>query len=199
MPTAADTRALRVLLVNDCPEKAQAIATELERAGYVTDSRTASTAETLREVLTGFSPDVVLASHSLERLDTFETLKALTAARPGCPVIVLADDIDAHTAVDVLRAGAEDIVRLDRIERLQPAVESAVGVRQRLKALSPRQLEVLSLVAQGNTSPEIAVRLNISVKTVETHRGELMKRIGARDVVGLVHYALRVGLVSNAA
>ena len=57
-------------------------------------------------------------------------------------------------------------------------------------------MEVLRLMAQGLTTPEIARRLNLSGKTIETHRGEIMKRIGIHDIVGLVRYAVRVGLVS---
>jgi DNA-binding NarL/FixJ family response regulator len=58
---------------------------------------------------------------------------------------------------------------------------------------------VLKLVAQGHRTREIAKELKLSVKTVESHRGELMKRLGVRDVVSLVHYAMRVGLIPSAA
>ena len=51
-------------------------------------------------------------------------------------------------------------------------------------------------MAEGLTTPEIARRLSLSSKTVETHRGEIMKRVGIHDIVGLVRYAVRVGLVS---
>jgi DNA-binding NarL/FixJ family response regulator len=57
-------------------------------------------------------------------------------------------------------------------------------------------MEVLRLMAQGLTTPEIARRLSLSAKTVETHRGEIMKRVGIHDIVGLVRYAVRVGLVT---
>jgi DNA-binding NarL/FixJ family response regulator len=57
-------------------------------------------------------------------------------------------------------------------------------------------MEVLRLMAEGFTTPEIAKELNLSGKTVETHRGEIMKRVGIHDIVGLVRYAVRVGLVS---
>jgi len=61
--------------------------------------------------------------------------------------------------------------------------------------LSPRQREVLQLIAEGHSTKEIAHRLALSVKTVETHRAELMVRLGIRDVAGLVRYAVRTGLV----
>jgi DNA-binding NarL/FixJ family response regulator len=72
-------------------------------------------------------------------------------------------------------------------------------VRRPLEKLTRRQIEVLKLVAEGLRTREIAKQLKLSVKTVESHRGELMKRLGVRDVVSLVHYAMRVGLISSAA
>jgi len=67
-----------------------------------------------------------------------------------------------------------------------------------LDKLTPRQIEVLRMVAEGHRTREIALRLKLSVKTVESHRGEIMKRLEIHDVVGLVRYAMRVGLVSPA-
>src|SRR5207247_10998126 len=61
--------------------------------------------------------------------------------------------------------------------------------------LTPHQREILQLIAEGKTTKEIAFLLNLSVKTVETHRAQLMERLAIRDVAGLVRYALRTGLV----
>jgi DNA-binding NarL/FixJ family response regulator len=65
-----------------------------------------------------------------------------------------------------------------------------------LQDLTPRQREVLQLIAEGHSTKEIAYKLNLSVKTVETHRGELMNRLNIHDVAGLVRYAIRTGLVT---
>jgi DNA-binding NarL/FixJ family response regulator len=61
--------------------------------------------------------------------------------------------------------------------------------------LTPRQREVLKRIAEGRTTKEIAFDLGLSVKTVETHRAQVMDRLGIRDVAGLVRYAMRTGLV----
>ena len=61
--------------------------------------------------------------------------------------------------------------------------------------LTPRQSEILELVAAGQTTKTIARRLGISVKTVEAHRAQLMDRLGIHEVAGLVRYAIRIGLV----
>jgi DNA-binding NarL/FixJ family response regulator len=63
--------------------------------------------------------------------------------------------------------------------------------------LTPRQREVLQLIAEGRTTQEIAERLQVGVKTVETHRAQLMERLDIHDVAGLVRYAIRTGLVSS--
>jgi DNA-binding NarL/FixJ family response regulator len=65
-----------------------------------------------------------------------------------------------------------------------------------LQDLTPRQREVLQLIAEGHSTKEIAYKLNLSVKTVETHRGELMNRLNIHDLAGLVRYAIRTGLVT---
>jgi DNA-binding NarL/FixJ family response regulator len=62
--------------------------------------------------------------------------------------------------------------------------------------LTPRQREILQLIAEGATTKEIARKLGISVKTVEMHRAQLMERLGIHDVAGLVRYAIRIGLVT---
>ena len=62
--------------------------------------------------------------------------------------------------------------------------------------LTPRQREILQLIAEGNTTKRIAQILNISVKTVETHRSQLMEQLNIHDVAGLVRYAIRLGLVT---
>src|SRR5207245_10885943 len=68
-----------------------------------------------------------------------------------------------------------------------------MGVHDPLAELTPRQREVLRLIAEGHSTRDIASTLNISVKTVETHRGQLMKRLDIHHMAGLVRYAIRIG------
>ena len=63
--------------------------------------------------------------------------------------------------------------------------------------MTTRQREILQLVAEGKSSKEIASLLDLSVKTVESHRGQIMERLGVHDLTGLVRFAIRVGLVSS--
>ncbi len=75
------------------------------------------------------------------------------------------------------------------------AEEDNVEKKENIK-LSPRQNEILHLIADGLTTKEIAKKLDISVKTVEAHRSQLMRELGIHDIAGLVRYAIRTGLVS---
>jgi DNA-binding NarL/FixJ family response regulator len=71
------------------------------------------------------------------------------------------------------------------------SVESAT-----LDGLTPRQREILQLVAEGRSTKEVAALLDLSIKTVETHRSQIMARLDIHDVAGLVRYAIRTGLVN---
>jgi DNA-binding NarL/FixJ family response regulator len=118
--------------------------------------------------------------------------------RPTVPVIMMAAPGDEHRTASWIRAGVEEVVRRDSAGQTAEAVERAVEVRQPLSRLSPRQIEVLRLITEGMTSREIASRLRLSEKTVETHRSAVAQRLGIRDVAGLVRYSARVGLTSLA-
>jgi len=155
--------------------------------------------EAFTQALREFAPDVVLSDDVLENFDTRAALEVVQNVRPTAPVIVVAGALERHSAASFVRAGAEDLVLKSCLDRLAPMIECALAVRRRLEKLTPRQMEVLRLMAEGLTTPEIARRLLLSTKTIETHRGEIMKRVGIHDLVGLVRYAMRVGLVSPAA
>jgi DNA-binding NarL/FixJ family response regulator len=75
-------------------------------------------------------------------------------------------------------------------------VKSASAEPDPLAGLTTRQREILQLVAEGKSSKEIATLLDLSAKTVESHRAQIMERLGVHDLTGLVRFAIRVGLVS---
>jgi DNA-binding NarL/FixJ family response regulator len=77
----------------------------------------------------------------------------------------------------------------DYVQRLREAPDAGSG-------LTPRQTEVLQLIAEGLSTKDIARRLDLSVKTVETHRTQLMRQLDIHEIAGLVRYAMRIGLVS---
>ena len=143
-----------------------------------------------------FHPDVILSDDALTQLNARAALRLVQHLRPTAPVIIIAGSLDDQAAVASLRAGAESVVMKNNLRSLRPVIDAAISSRRPLELLSPRQIEVLRLVAEGNSTREIATQLHLSIKTVETHRSAIIKRLGIHDVVGIVRYALKVGLVS---
>jgi DNA-binding NarL/FixJ family response regulator len=95
-----------------------------------------------------------------------------------------------------VKSGADDYISKDDLSRLVPAIRHALSIRKPLERLTPRQREVLCLLSQGFATRDIASRLSLSVKTIETHRAEVMKRLGLHDVPRLVRFAIRVRLIA---
>jgi len=165
-------------------------------------------------------PDVLLLDVALPQLNGIEVAERLRDT-PGTRVLILSMFANEEYVLRSLRAGAagyllkdSTVVELASALRsvadggsyLSPAVSGHVlaayvrrvgdeGVPPE-PALTPRQREVLQLIAEGHGTKEIASRLSLSAKTVETHRAQLMERLGIHDVAGLVRYAIRAGIVS---
>ncbi len=183
---------LRILLLEDSVADAELVQQELARAGIAAAIQRVESEHAFARALQEFAPHVILSDHSLTQFDARAALELVRSIRPTTPLIVVTGEA---ALVACLKAGAEDCVLKWKLSRLGPAIEAALAVRRPLGKLSPRQIEVLRLLAEGHATREIARRLSLSVKTVETHRAEIMRRLGIRDLAGLVRYALRVGVV----
>ncbi len=163
-------------------------------------------------------PDAVLLDIAMKGMGGLETAAKFREQFPGVKVLILSMHSSEEYVLQALRAGAvaylikdsataELELALRSVMRgetyLSPAISRQVveGYVQRVGAaaaedpLTPRQREVLKRVAEGRSTKEIAYELGLSVKTVETHRAQIMERLGIRDVAGLVRYAMRTGLV----
>jgi DNA-binding NarL/FixJ family response regulator len=162
-------------------------------------------------------PDVALIKTPLSRLKGVEVVVQVRKEWPWVHVIVLS----AHTDVEFLRqaqgCGAAGYLTMnDSASELELAIKTVAFGKTHIsssvidplvdlvsygagdgtkKALTPRQREVLRLLAQGNSTKRIALLLNISVKTIETHRMLLMERLDIHDIAGLVRYAIKAGLI----
>lgn len=164
-------------------------------------------------------PDVVLMDIAMPGLNGLEAATRVSEDFPGVNVVILSMHANEEYVLRALRAGAAGYLLKDADPaELELAVRAAVRGEtylsprisrqvteyvQRtgeetssLERLTPRQREVLQLIAEGHTSRGIAHILDISVKTVETHRAGLMDRLGIRDIAGLVRYAIQKGIVS---
>lgn len=166
-------------------------------------------------------PDLVVMDISMKELNGIEATAQIKAEMPDTRVLILS----MHTTEDfvrrAIRAGAsgylvKDSAPLDLQMAIAAVMRNEIYLSPRiskhvvagflggnggpeassLDALTSRQREILQMVAEGKSTKEIAFELDVSVKTVETHRAALMERLDIRDVAGLVMYAVRHGLVS---
>ncbi len=189
---------LRVLLIDDTGTSIDALVGALRQPGREVLVERADSEEALVSLLRGFWPDVVFTAQQPGQLALPAIMAAVRTVRPTVPVILLAAPGEEHRTAAWIRAGIEEVVSHDALGQAADALQRALEVRQPLARLSPRQIEVLRLITEGLTSREIASRLRLSEKTVETHRSAVAQRLGIRDVAGLVRYAVRVGLTSLA-
>jgi DNA-binding NarL/FixJ family response regulator len=172
------------------------------------------------EAIQAQQPDMVLLDIGLPGMNGLEVAERLARDGSRTKVVILSMHATEEYVLTALRAGAVGYLLKDAsVQELQfalqavrrgetylsPAISRHVidGYVQRVgtdapvdETLTPRQREVLQLVAQGQSTKEIAHRLGLSGKTVETHRSQLMERLKIYDVAGLVRYAIRIGLIS---
>lgn len=194
-PTLKD---LRILLLEDDDQDAENVTHALEHTDPTWVVRSVRTEGEYASALESFLPDVILSDHSLGSLGPMEALHLAQRSRPGSPFLIVSRSCEP-TVFECLKAGAADFVEKSDLARLGPAITAALQARAPLRKLSNRQLEVLQLLTSGSSTRSIAERLGLSVKTVETHRAQVMKRLGIRDLAGLVRFSIYVGLVSAAA
>ncbi|MGZ8445538.1 MAG: response regulator [Candidatus Binatia bacterium] len=163
-------------------------------------------------------PDVIIADMTMPVLSGLEALRRLKAAKSAAKVIILTMHPDAELATEAFRAGASGyVLKVSAGEELITAIEEVVQGRMYLTPLitkdiisrltepapkpavklSPRQLEVLRFIAEGRRMKEIAAILDLSTRTVETHKYEMMRSLGVESTAELVRYAIQIGLVES--
>ena len=189
---------------------------DIEVVGEAVDGREAM------ELVEALRPDVLVMDLEMPGMSGMEAARRIRAKRWPVRILVLTMHKDSQYILQVLRTGAlgyilKDAAVLDLVEGirtvhrgevyLSPAVSTQVvgGLLDRLElgeaaaspldALTDREREVWQLIAEGHSRREIARRLYISPKTVDTHRSNLMRKLGVRDEVSLIRLAIRYGLV----
>ncbi len=174
------------------------------------------------ELAQSLKPDVVCLDVSMPRMNGVEATRRIRAALPSIGVVILTMHEDEDYVFELVKAGASGYVLKRASARdLVDAVHAVAGghtflhpmiarrlvadhdtassrdeERRRFDGLTEREREVVRLIADGLTNREIAERLHISVKTVETHRTHIMEKLDLHDRAHLVRYAVRKGLVT---
>lgn len=168
-----------------------------------------------------FHPELVLMDIMMPELDGLGAAVQVAAVSPQTRVVILSMNSGADSVLSAMRVGAagyllKDVspaeleLALRSVARGQTYLSAAASrhviagyvrgtsaAATPLERLTPRQREVLQLIAQGSTTKEVARKLKISVKTAETHRSQLMQELEIHDIAGLVRFAIRSGLISS--
>jgi DNA-binding NarL/FixJ family response regulator len=207
---------VRILVVDDHAVVRRGIRSLLESTEGWEVCGEATTGRDAVEQCRRLRPDIVVMDLSLPDLNGLEATRQILKASPETEVLALTMHHSEELTRDVLQAGArgyvlksdasEDLIAaVDSLRQHKPFLTSAVtefvlgDYLQRREgaddlapaALTPREREIVQLVAEGHSSKEAAVRLGLSVKTIETHRANIMKKLHLRSVSDVVRYAIR--------
>jgi DNA-binding NarL/FixJ family response regulator len=216
LPAASSS--IRVVLADDHALVRAGMRSLLNGMSHVEVVGEAASGEEALELAARENPDVVLMDIAMKGISGLDAAARMRERLPEVRVVILSMHAGEEYVLQALRAGAVGYLLKDAATgELELAIRSVmrgeswfspavsrqvvegyvqrVGGESAAEVLTARQREVLRLVAGGKSTKEIAFDLNLSVKTVETHRAQIMERLGIRDVAGLVRYALRTGLV----
>jgi DNA-binding NarL/FixJ family response regulator len=211
---------IRILIADDHKIVREGLRTLLQNRGDIEVIGEADNGRTVVALAAELRPDIIIMDVAMPDLNGIEATRQITGGRVAAKVLALSMHSDSRFVTRMLQAGAQGYLLKDcAFEELALAIDTIVGdgvylspgvtgvvVRDYVQhlaegdagiaALSPREREVLQLVAEGLTTKDIAGKLHISVKTVETHRKQIMDKLEIRSVAELTKYAVREGLTS---
>lgn len=208
---------ITVVLADDHAVVAQGLAALLKEDFTLLE--TVHDGRALVEAVTRLHPEVVVTDISMPILNGLDAIRQIKVARPKTGVIILTMHIEPDLAVEAFRAGASGyVLKTSPAEELVEAVRQVAQGRAYLTSLiakdlisvlleakqeapageklTGRQREVLQLIAEGRTMKEVATLLNISPRTAESHKYDIMDLLGAHSTAELVQHAIRMKLVS---
>jgi DNA-binding NarL/FixJ family response regulator len=204
---------MRVLLADDHQIFREGLRALLEDAGCTVVAEAGNGREAIA-LVAEFEPDVAVLDLSMPLVNGIEAGRAIAARAGPTKVVLLTVHREDHYVLAALRAGITGYVlktqaATDLLTAMHEVASGAVylspGVSQAVlesarrpdtsEVLTPRERQVLRLIAEGKTTKEVGVALGISVKTADSHRTRLMEKLDIHDVASLVRYAIREGLV----
>jgi len=211
---------VKLLLCDDHKMMRDGLRAILEKEGLEVVGE-ASTGRDVIQVARRLSPDIVVMDISMPDLNGIDATRALVAEFRAIKVIGLSMNADQRYVLAMFKAGAvgyllknaasDELIRAVRtvasgLTYVSPSIaavvvgnvgEPAAPATTLKKPLSPREREVLQLLAEGNASKEIATRLSVSVATVESHRRQIVEKLNIHSIAQLTKYAIREGLTST--
>jgi two-component system response regulator NreC len=213
--SAHETMPIRILLADDHALIRQGLKALLEKHGFQVVCEASDGQETLRSAQEAL-PDVAIVDISMPILNGVDTARELKKSAPKTKVILLTQHDEDQYVTESLRAGVRGYVLKsqagsDLIHAIQEVCRGSVYLSPKISSvvvdaylsktlmaadpLSGRERQVLQLVGEGKSTKGIAVHLGISVKTAESHRARLMKKLDIHETASLVRYAIRTGLI----
>jgi DNA-binding NarL/FixJ family response regulator len=215
-------RKIRVLLADDHQLMRSGIRLMLEREADLSVVGEASDGREAVALAKSLRPDVVVMDIGMANLNGIEAAQQMTGDRPEIAVVMLSMHSDESYVLRALKAGARGYLLKDSAEAdlikavhsvaggksfFSPAVSKVLlddyvrklrrsGTEDAYDLLTPREREVLQLIAEGKSNKDIANLLNLSVYTVESHRANLMEKLNVRGLPELILYAVRKGIIS---
>lgn len=205
---------IRIVLADDHAVVRQALKLLLEREGLVVVGEAADGFQALR-LARELAPDIVVLDRVMPSMNGLAAAREIRSACPNVKTILLTGQAEDRYVLEAVEAGVQGCVLKSNDARdliaavrevckgsiyLPSSVSRAVvdAYLGRTKAatdpLTPREREVLQLIAEGNNTRQVAVRLGVSPKTAESHRLRITKKLAIKDTAGLVRYAIRHGL-----
>ena len=212
---------IRLLLVDDHEVVRSGLRMLLENEADLAILGEASTGKGALEMVETLEPDVVIMDITLPDISGIDATRRIKASHPGVAIVALTIHEDQQYFFEMLQAGAsgyvpkraapDDLITAIRAAHrgetyIYPSLAKLLvgdflsrsgeeGAKETISGLTPRENEVLSLLAEGKTNDEIAELLSISVHTVARHRENLMGKLGLHSRSELVKYAIRKGLI----
>jgi DNA-binding NarL/FixJ family response regulator len=205
---------VRILLAEDHVMFRQGLRVLLEQAGMAVIGEASDGPEALR-LAHAHQPDVAVLDIAMPHLNGLETARRLREALPQTKIVLLTMHTEDPYVLEAMRAGAVGYVlktqaAVDIVQAILGVVQGEIYLSPRVSRavvtayltrsdlppdpLTSREREILQLIAEGETTKEIAWRLELSVKTVESHRIRLMRKLDIHETATLVRYAIRRGL-----
>ena len=207
---------IRILLVDDHEIMREGLCALLSKQGDVKVVGQAADGRKALKMVMDLSPDIVIMDVGMPNLNGIEATRLISTQYPDIKVMALSAHLDVSILAKMLNAGAsgymlKESAFLELMDGINAIVQNNTHLCSRISSavfddytnmqtspkcsmrdgLSIRESEVLQLVAEGKASKEIAATLQISVKTVESHREHIMNKLGIHNVAGLTKYAVR--------
>ncbi len=198
-----------IFVIDDHESVRHALGEMLSVFGFTVE--TYDSADTFLQAIDQRGSGCVVADVRMPGTDGIELVRELGRRKIALPIVLISGHADVPMAVAAIKSGAEDFIEkpvddtqlvaainraLARTFEQQDLRKSQEALGLKFARLTPRQVEIFDLVVQGFTSHAIAAKLNISVRTVESYRAEIMEKMQAESVAVLVRQAIRLGRIT---